>query len=426
MPEHVLCQDYIRGNYSSRDKLLLINPPVIEIRYPWVKWNQPLDLLKLGGYLKSEIGCDVRIFDFMVPRNGKVARKTYKNEPEIFLGDTSYPLWHYGKSFEDFHKYLDCLLPLWVPTEIWITSLTSYWWKGICQLVLNIKNRIQDKRAVLYGNYPRLEPAHADVNSFADILITDSVDLSQYHADFELYDTENRPSFCALDIRCDSLAAEINEKMNLGVRDFVLFNDNIIESNSTNFLSKLDPVIEIVESYRQAERPRFHGICGIYPRLFTEEVAVRMRTANFTEIHIEYQTLESGELDAQAYLMAKESYKKAGFALSTEAFTGFVNIGLPNDNLERIIRHALNILEVIGAVIPKPYTPTPGTDIYEAYKSILETDRIEMLSPHLFPLSAVNGVLPADYDELYRLMAFLNYKVRQTTFDLFPPRTGVL
>jgi len=42
----------------------------------------------------------------------------------------------------------------------------------------------------------------------------------------------------------------------------------------------------------------------------------------------------------------------------------------------------------------------------------------------LFPLSAVNGVLPADYDELYRLMAFLNYKVRQTTFDLFPPRTG--
>ena len=135
MPETVSCQSYIHGNYSLKDKLLLINPPVIETRYAWVKWNQPLDLLKLGSYLKSQIGCDVKLFDFMLPTNGKVVRKAYKNEPEISVGNTSYPLWHYGKSFDDFHRYLDSLLPSWKPTAVWVTSLTSYWWRSIAWML---------------------------------------------------------------------------------------------------------------------------------------------------------------------------------------------------------------------------------------------------------------------------------------------------
>ncbi|MBD3181453.1 hypothetical protein GF312_04120 [Candidatus Poribacteria bacterium] len=424
MPETVSCQTYIHGNYSSKDKLLLINPPVIETRYAWVKWNQPLDMLKLGSYLKSQIGCDVKLFDFMLPTNGRITRKAYKNEPEISVGNTSYLLWYYGKSFDDFHNYLDSLLPSWKPTAVWVTSLTSYWWRSICQLILNIKNRIQDRQVILYGNYPRLETTHAYDNSYADILVTDHIDLSQYHADFALYNTENTPSFCALDMECDSLTEEIRDKMKLGIKDFVFFNDDITTHGHKHFISRLKPVIEIVESYRKSEKPRFHGICGIYPACFTEEIACRMKAANFTELHFEYQTLDNGELDTEVYLKAKAAYEKAEFSLPIEALTGFINIGLPNDSLEQIIRHALNILEIFGAVIPKPYTPTPGTNIYEKYKSLLEEYRLEMLSPHLFPLAAANGLLPGDYDELYRLMAFLNYKVKQTCFNLFPPRIG--
>jgi len=186
----------------------------------------------------------------------------------------------------------------------------------------------------------------------------------------------------------------------------------------------LDHIACIVKSCKQSEQPRFHGICGLYPRLFTPDVAVGMKMANFTELHFEYQTLKNGELDIDAYLMLKESYDKAGFMLSTEFFTGFINIGLPDDNLEIIIRHALNILEIMGSVIPKPYTPVPGTEVYKKYSCIINKDQIEMLSPHLFPLSSINGIMPEDYNELYRLMAFLNYKARQKTFDLFPPRVG--
>jgi hypothetical protein len=88
--------------------------------------------------------------------------------------------------------------------------------------------------------------------------------------------------------------------------------------------------------------------------------------------------------------------------------------------LERIINHALNVIEVFGSVILKPYTPTPGTPDYENYRDRLETKRIEQLGPHFFPFSKINGVALADYEELYTLAASLNRKVRNKSFNAFP------
>ena len=74
---------YIEKSFTAKDRILLINPPVIETRYQWVKWNQPLDLLKLSSYLKTNIGCEVLLFDFMLPKTGKVNRSRYGPESEI-------------------------------------------------------------------------------------------------------------------------------------------------------------------------------------------------------------------------------------------------------------------------------------------------------------------------------------------------------
>src|SRR5712692_9253866 len=58
---------------TRKDRVLLINPPVEETRYSWVRWNQPLDLLKVGSYLRSKVKCEVELLDCMKPgKDGKV------------------------------------------------------------------------------------------------------------------------------------------------------------------------------------------------------------------------------------------------------------------------------------------------------------------------------------------------------------------
>src|SRR5436190_4078157 len=57
-----------------RDRVLLLNPPVEETRYSWVRWNQPLDLLKIASRLRSRVECHVELLDCMKPdESGKVA-----------------------------------------------------------------------------------------------------------------------------------------------------------------------------------------------------------------------------------------------------------------------------------------------------------------------------------------------------------------
>src|SRR5205085_10278936 len=140
-----------------------------------------------------------------------------------------------------------------------------------------------------------------------------------------------------------------------------------------------------------------------------KEIAKKMREAGFVELHFEYE-LDGEELNLDAYLKAIEAYSQAGFTLNPDQLSGFLNIGLPNDDIERILRHTLNLFEILGSVILKPHTPTPGSRLYQQHKDRLETEHIELLSPHFFPFSAVNGITPKEYDELYTLAASLNHK----------------
>ena len=59
------------------DRILLVNPPVFETRYNWLRWNQPLDLLRIGAYLKSSKKCDVELFDFMLPNTKATFKKGF-------------------------------------------------------------------------------------------------------------------------------------------------------------------------------------------------------------------------------------------------------------------------------------------------------------------------------------------------------------
>lgn len=410
--------DYLNRRYCSDDRILLINPPVVDARYQWSRWNQPLDLLKLGNFLKTEFGCEVKLFDFMLPVGGRVPRSAYKAEPAIVIADYSFPLWRWGRKEEDFTKWLDRLLTSWRPTDVWVTSLTSYWWKGVKDTVILVKNQYNEANVILYGQYPELETEHARKFSSANVLVNQKIELKTYFADNSLYENA-KPDFSALDVRTLDWHKEVLQRLASGITDFVFFNDPIVDGSDDLFIRELSLLKEQISGSTSKRRLKFHCLCGLYPSRFTPSIAREMKLAGFTDLHFEYQ-VDGGELNVDAYKRAKEAYDSVKFGLDPDQLSGFVNIGLPNENPERIIKDALNLFEILGSVILKPYSPTPGTADYEQYKEVIETKRIELLGPHFFPFSQLNDISFEDYQELYTWAASLNRKVKSKSFSSFP------
>ena len=205
--------DYLKGRLRPKAKVLLVNPPVQEKRYHWLRWNQPLELLRLSTWLKQQIrSADIRLFDFMFPdEKGDVPRHKVK---ETWAGPQADALWHFGRPFEEFDHYLDDVVKRGcVPNVIVLTSLTSYWHSAIEKLLLRICNvlgpmhRTQTTIA-LYGAYRAIEPEHAEGQRSADIAFTVSVDMRGCAPDFRLYlEQWNRaPLYFGLDIDSEDVA----------------------------------------------------------------------------------------------------------------------------------------------------------------------------------------------------------------------------
>ena len=403
---------------QTQNRVLLINPPVIDSRYPWVKWNQPLDLLKLGTALKKN-DCEVKLFDFMLPSpKGRVGRRRSRIEDDLPPGE---PMrWHFGQSWEVFDAYLEELgQSNWTPGSVWITTLTSFWWQAVPLVADRVKNRLKRPTVVLCGNYPHLETQHAaQFCPNVDIVVKDRLDLTGYPADYSLYG-ERRPRFCALDLRSPKTIDVIAHALERGTAHFAFFNDNLFE----DFDARLKPVLQEVVSNKW--KLWFHGICGVETRDFPIDHAQLLADAHFSELHFEPVLNDDGTVNEPLYRAVMQACEQAGFVsrrgLGWESrshyFSGFLWIGRPDDDLDKLVWNALKLLQLVGMVIPKPYSPKPGTDDYALLASQVDWIEPQDTSPHRLPFAGLNGIERSDYEDLYRMTAFLNRKVRAHTFD---------
>ena len=96
---------------TRRDRVLLLNPPVEETRYSWVRWNQPLDLLKIASHLRSHVGCGVELLDCMKPdENGKVSEDWLPRDRRYYsVKEQRYPMRRFGTSYGDIAKQLTAM-----------------------------------------------------------------------------------------------------------------------------------------------------------------------------------------------------------------------------------------------------------------------------------------------------------------------------
>jgi hypothetical protein len=434
---------YLKRELSNSSRVLLINPPVQERRYHWLRWNQPTELLRLSTWLRtSHPGIDVRLFDFMFPEaDGTVPKQKVK---ETWTGaDDDDQLWHFGQSYETFEREFRSLLSSnWTPDLILVSSLTSYWHVSVEKLLFRLCTHLGPKRRkkariCLYGNYPRFEPKHAGRQSDADVAFTQAVDTRGCCPDLRLYvsATKRLPAFCALDINDSAVGDHLEQCLGLyefthrqqrGVARRVALTVAFFNEDVCSDASQIDRVISFVDTH--PGQLICEGIAGIEPRSLSAHSLGRLKNAGFISLFVEHARLPGGGIDTTAYesligfLLDEEHKKKStavrGTTLTRSSVTGFVAMGLPDDEIDELVRSTLIVNRFFHAVILKPQGYSPTVD-----QSTEEDRRVRLgqpyaSSPQWFPYVRTSERLKqGDYDNLVRWQNMLNKKVKGSTFD---------
>lgn len=430
-------EHYFRKSLGKKARVLVVNPPVQERRYHWLRWNQPTELLKLSAWLKDvHPGIDVRLYDFMKPDEAGAVRK--HKVKETWATEDGDQLWHFGSPFEDFEKWLDHVLrrDRWVPDCIVVSSLTSYWHGAIEKLLSKLCQTLRKDRQrleiTLYGNYPRIEPEHAAGQADADIAFRTTVNTCGYSPDWTLYHP-GVPNFFALDIEDDLIGEHLKDclrvqttfqKRNHNTRPPVInvafFNDDVCAAKS-----RLDLVVAFREKNPKAIA--IDGIAGIRPESLTDGHLAQMKAAGFRTLFVEHARTEGGGLNESAYeplrrMMEEELHAKktgaGGVAWLEAAVTGFVAIGLPDDDLNRIVQTTLRLNSLFHSIIMKPFGYSPTIDPTGPAERAKRWRKPSQGSPQAFAYVGNGSALPrSDYDNLLAWQNVLNKRVKGTTFD---------
>jgi hypothetical protein len=433
-------EGYLRDRVSGRARVLLVNPPVQEKRYHWLRWNQPLELLRLSTWIKDRARlAEVRFFDFMLPgAKGEIPRHKVK---ETWTGPGAPSLWHFGEPFEKFDAFLDDLLKHgWVPDVILVSSLTSYWHVAIEKLLLRICNVLGPVHRprttlALYGAYPCLEPEHAETQRDADVGLTSYVDVSLCAPDFGLYFEQHNqaPLFFGLDVEAPDVAEHLAMCLELQTRWdrrrgltrpqvllAAFLNEDICGSKS-----RLPELAKQADRYEG--RVRIEAICGVEPQSTRLEHLEMLAALGMKSLFVEYATMPNGRLDEPAYRPFREFLNRdrdrrrvgdEGELSARDAVTAFVNVGLPTDDIETIVRSTLILNRYFQAIILKPFGYSRNIDMASASVRRERWPLPALSSPQWFPYVGHGSSLTLeDYDNLMRWQGMVNKKVKSFTFD---------
>jgi len=388
-------------------RVLLVNPPVYDLRLDWARWQQPCGLLRLGATLK-EHGADVRLLDFLVEGGTGSGRMTRRQVSTFQIEGSELTWWCYGLPWAEVtRRSRQWRTGGWQPDEVWVTTLTSFWWRGAQEVIRRVKyDWWPHARVLLGGVYPTLYPEHAAANTEADIIVSGPVSNINPAGDLTLYDPP--PSCAGICLyggqSVKSVVDEIAQKARLGVREFAFFDEEIPGADPMRF----DYVLQCIEQRNLKMRLIILG--NLRANDVTMSRANWLHAAGLSEAYLRWDPALNG--DMLPYVQAAQMLETfAGFKPRDGSLSAIVHVGWPGENLEDTARHLIYLSHAVGSVTVFPYQPTPD----EAQRlGISEPDRA---NGKLFPFAAANGLHFSDYADLLRLAATLNSKYRDVTFD---------
>lgn len=418
-------------------KYLIINAPAVDTRLPWAAWHHPYGPLLIGTELSSR-GKDVRFIDALHSSSeGKIPR-TKINTFEI----DGYKIdnWQFGTPPGKIINILQRWIKEgWSPDVILISCAISYWWPATSDLIHRIKKQYGIP-VYLGGGYPTAYPEHAIANTEADFVISGNLTgISCQATDFSLYKPLSHPLISAVRIFAsnetgdlvarpkESFVHEILEKAKLGVSKFILFDEWI---SIDQYQSLKDILASVILSNPRVLgnrlKPLFIAPGNISPKLIDKDLAVLFRDANFRTISF-HDDISHGPYDIQ-YPSTFEDYRNsvaalhgAGYKPRTEQIDAAVLIGLPNENITDLAKRVIELSSIVGSVHLVPYQFTPNNIVGNKYADWLSQHNghldLSHLNGKLYPLARLAGAKLEEYWELNRLVALLNSKYHNHTFD---------
>ena len=421
--------------------ILLINPWIYDFA-AYDLWSKPLGLLTLATFLRNR-GFRIHLIDCLDthhpgmtgdPSLTQPARRRYGTgkffrertpRPEA-LKDVPRSYSRYGISTQLFIEALRKAEP---PAAILVTSLMTYWYPGV-QEVIRIAREIHPETPVLLGGiYARLCTEHALRKSGADEVLgaADTPDFSVLQSALRKLGLDPEPSsqpfvYPSFDLlhgmdyvclqtssgcpfRCHYCAShylnpeftrrnphEVLEEIlfwgtHRDVEDFAFYDDALLVGFESHLRVLLEQVVKMNLPIR------FHTPNALHVREITPSVANLLFASGFKTIRLGLETSDMGlhhDLDGKVstgeFDRAVRNLTLAGF--DHRDIGAYILAGLPAQSVESIERSVEYVVRAQAMPYIAEYSPIPHTPLWEKAVACSEYDLVSE------PLFHNNTLLP--------------------------------
>ncbi|MDY6881381.1 MAG: cobalamin-dependent protein [Thermodesulfobacteriota bacterium] len=405
--------------------LILINPWIYDFA-AYDLWSKPLGLLYLTGFLRGS-GFNVHLIDCLdvhhPPTNAAEKQPTRRaygtgkfRRQQV---STPLPLGHIKRPYSRYglptHLFEQALKTIENPAAILVTSLMTYWYPGVKE-VISLSRKIHPSVPVILGGiYARLCYDHALENMGADRIITDDNPsyllevLNQYgiarpgpvhgsaHTNYPAFDLLSKIDYVCIATssgcpnRCRYCAShflnphfkqrdpgEVVEEImfwhrDFGIRDFAFYDDALLIGAEDHLAIALEGIARLNLDLR------FHTPNALHIKEITSDIAGLLRRTGFVTIRLGLETSDfssTRNLDNKVgegdFERAVGNMLQAGF--DKKDMGAYVLMGLPGQSVDSVLQ-TLDFVEKTGAVpYLSEYSPVPHTSLWTKALSHSEYD----------------------------------------------------
>lgn len=403
-----------------KTNVLLINPWIYDFA-AYDFWSKPLGLLYLAAILRKN-SISVHLIDCLNPLHPALAEEKQIRKPRrkpfgqghypkeriaapAPLEDFERPYYRYGITPRIFRQELNACPP---PDLILVTSMMTYWYPAVFEVIALVKERFPGIPVVLGGNYATLCPDHAaragadyvlpgegerqvrfiieellgrEVNDLPvpedlDTLPRPAFDLLPYREQLPIMTSRGCPFrcvYCASHLLNSGFRRRSPERVadeitfwnrQFGIRNFSLYDDAFLIDPGEMAIPLLEEVI------RRGLSCAFHCPNGLHLRGIDEKIARLMFQAGFRTLRFGFETSDAGrqvktggKVTNDHLTNALSSLTKAGYAPRDIGL--YLLCGLPDQDA-REVEESIRFVHSLGArPVLAEFSPIPGTALWE-------------------------------------------------------------